>query len=47
MFEEEWDWERVLRRDERVLASVVFPEPGMPDTATRRRWLGGVCWNFS
>jgi hypothetical protein len=23
-----------------------LPEPGMPLTAIRRRWLRGVCWNF-
>jgi len=24
-----------------------LPEPGIPDMAIKRRWVGGVDWNFA
>lgn len=40
-----WEvWCIVLRREARVLARVVLPEPGMPATAMRRRRELSVCW---
>ena len=39
-----WSW---FRRVEVMAARVVFPEPGMPDTAMRRRFDRGTFWNFS
>jgi hypothetical protein len=28
-------------------ARVVFPDPGMPDMAIRKRFDGATCWNLS
>lgn len=39
--------ERALRRWVTVAANVVLPEPGMPETAIRRRSLGGIVWSFA
>jgi hypothetical protein len=40
-------WWRALRAEAQVAASVVLPEPGMPEMAMRRRREEGTVWNFS
>jgi len=35
---------RALREVDTRMASVVLPEPGMPDMAIKSRLSEGVCW---